>query len=257
MKKRWIVMLGIMLVVAFGGYLTYSKLFVPSKYVGIWNSESSGKTIEIFRDGTVFYYQKGKSSDKEIIYTAEEGKLSDGHIIMKDRFDSQGCLDTYSAVEEIPKDDFLPISIVYDIEFQGTEACTIINAERRNTDQRVAFVKSSNKVKKEKLGEKKEASDYQITVFFDEDISEQKLAELKNEIEKMNGVVSVTYISPEKAWENFQETYYKEGEVLVDGFKDDNPLANSGNFQVVYKVKYREALLENIEALEGIRKINS
>ena len=59
--------------------------------------------------------QKGKSNDKEIVYKAEEGKLSDGHIIMKDRFDSQGCLDTYSAVEEIPKDDFLPISIVYDI----------------------------------------------------------------------------------------------------------------------------------------------
>ncbi|GCA68389.1 hypothetical protein KGMB01110_28250 [Mediterraneibacter butyricigenes] len=58
-------------------------------------------------------------------------------------------MDTYSAVEEIPKDDFLPISIVYDMEFQGTEACTIMNAERRNTDQRVAFVKSSNKVKKE------------------------------------------------------------------------------------------------------------
>ncbi|GCA68388.1 hypothetical protein KGMB01110_28240 [Mediterraneibacter butyricigenes] len=71
MKKRWIVILGIMLVVV-GGYLTYSKLFCFFKYVGIWNSESSGKTIEIFRDGTVFYYQKGKSSDKEIVYTAEE-----------------------------------------------------------------------------------------------------------------------------------------------------------------------------------------
>ena len=60
----------------------------------------------------------------------------------------------------------------------------------------------------------------------------------------------------EKAWENFQETYYKDGEALVDGFKNDNPLSNSGNFQVVYKVKYREKLLENIEALEGIRKVN-
>ncbi|GCA68393.1 hypothetical protein KGMB01110_28290 [Mediterraneibacter butyricigenes] len=59
MKKRWIVILGIMLVVV-GGYLTYSKLFVSSKYVGIWNSESSGKTIEIFRDGTVFIIKKVK-----------------------------------------------------------------------------------------------------------------------------------------------------------------------------------------------------
>lgn len=256
MKKRWIVILGIILLVVLGGFLTYSKMFVSSKYVGIWNSEGTGKTIEIFRDGTVFYYQKGENNDKEMIYTAEEGQLSDGHLIMKDRFDSQGCLDTYSTVDEIPKDDFLPISIVYDMEFQGAEAFTIINAERRHTDQRVAFVKSSDKARKENQGEKKQASDYQITVFFDEDISEQKLDELKNKIEKMDGVVSVTYISPEKAWENFQETYYKDGEALVDGFKNDNPLSNSGNFQVVYKVKYREKLLENIEALEGIRKVN-
>ena len=48
---------------------------------------------------------------------------------------------------------------------------------------------------KNKFPNSKEASDYKATVFFSENTSKEQKNNLKEKIEAMDGVVSVTYIS--------------------------------------------------------------
>ena len=77
-----------------------------------------------------------------------------------------------------------------------------------------------------------------ITVFFDEKLSEDEIESIGNEIKKMNGVLSVEFTSAEEAWESFKVSYFADAPELAEGFKDDNPLANSANYTV---------FLDNIE----------
>ena len=39
-------------------------------------------------------------------------------------------------------------------------------------------------------------------------------------------------MSPDEAWAKFQKQYFQGSEEAAEGFKDDNPLANSDNYEV-------------------------
>ena len=83
-----------------------------------------------------------------------------------------------------------------------------------------------------------------ITVFFDDDATEEEIKSIGDELRGRSDVSEVKYVSAEEAWEHFKEEYFKGNEELAEGFKDDNPLAGSDNYEVYMKYwKIRKILI--------------
>lgn len=96
-----------------------------------------------------------------------------------------------------------------------------------------------------------------VTVYFDANIPESKLDDIEDKISARSEVDRVEYTSPEQAWSDFQRQYFEGKEYLAEGFKDDNPLANSGSFSVyLNKAAAQEGLVTYIEGLDGVRQVN-
>lgn len=92
-----------------------------------------------------------------------------------------------------------------------------------------------------------------VTVFFDEDISDERIAEIGEMIKKRVEVSKVVYVSAEEAWESFKTDYLGE---YADGFTE-NPLENSMNYQIYLSdVSMQGALVTYLESVDGIRQIN-
>ena len=70
-------------------------------------------------------------------------------------------------------------------------------------------------------------------------------------------MLEVNYVSADDAWENFKEEYFGESSDLADGFKNDNPLASSDNYEVYMSdVSKQKDVVEYAESLDGVRKVN-
>ena len=68
-----------------------------------------------------------------------------------------------------------------------------------------------------------------IVVLFEEDATDKQVKKIGKKLEKFDGVLEVKYVSSEEAWDEFQKSYLGDNPELAEGFKDDNPLANSDN----------------------------
>ena len=115
-----------------------------------------------------------------------------------------------------------------------------------------------------------------ITVFFDEDATDKQIKEIGKKLEARDEVSDVQYVSADDAWKSFQKDYFKDNESLAEGFKNDNPLANSANYQVFMKTlnsdssdvtseitgdektlsETQKKLVSYAESLDGVRKVN-
>ena len=96
-----------------------------------------------------------------------------------------------------------------------------------------------------------------ITVFFEEDITEDQIDEIGEQLAGCEGVHDVEYVSADQAWESFQSEYFGEDSSLAEGFKDDNPLANSNNYSVdMEDVTKQDDVVAFAEGLDGVRKVN-
>lgn len=96
-----------------------------------------------------------------------------------------------------------------------------------------------------------------VTVFFDDGLSEDKIGSIKKKVEKRAEVASVKYTSAEKAWADFKKDYFAENPDLAEGFKDDNPLANSAYFEIhLSDVSMQPSLVSFLKATKGIRQVN-
>lgn len=92
-----------------------------------------------------------------------------------------------------------------------------------------------------------------VTVFFDEGISDERIAQIGDMINKRVEVSKVVYISAEDAWNSFKEEYLGE---YADGFTE-NPLESSMNYQIYLSdVSMQSALVTYLESVDGIRQIN-
>lgn len=93
-----------------------------------------------------------------------------------------------------------------------------------------------------------------VTVFFDEDISQERMMEIGDLIEKRSEVSRVNFVSADEAWESFKEDYLGE---YVDGFGDDNPIKGSDNYEVYLRdVSMQDNLVTYLESLDGVRDVN-
>ncbi|MGP1612625.1 MAG: permease-like cell division protein FtsX [Catonella sp.] len=95
-----------------------------------------------------------------------------------------------------------------------------------------------------------------ITVFFDEELTEEEKKEIGNKILARTEVKDAVYISADEAWEKYKQTSLKPE--LIETFGDDNPLEGSDSYTVyVKKIEKQAELVSYIETLEGVRKVNS
>lgn len=93
-----------------------------------------------------------------------------------------------------------------------------------------------------------------VTVFFEEGISDERIAEIGSLIEKRAEVSHINFVSADAAWESFKDDYLGE---YADGFGDDNPLPNSANYEVYLNdVSMQDSLVTYIESLDGVRRVN-
>ena len=110
-----------------------------------------------------------------------------------------------------------------------------------------------------------------ITVFFDEDATDAQKREIGEELENHEGVSEVVYVSADEAWEEFQKQYFGDNPELAEGFKNDNPLASSDNYEVYMKTMddnqsllarsrslsaTQKELVEFAQKLDGVREVN-
>lgn len=100
-------------------------------------------------------------------------------------------------------------------------------------------------------------SQISITVFFNDDATDEKITEIGEIIKKRIEVSNIQYVSAEEAWEEYKEDYFAGSEEAAASFADDNPLANSDHY-VVYlnDVSMQKALVQYVESIEGVRQVN-
>ena len=95
-----------------------------------------------------------------------------------------------------------------------------------------------------------------ITVFFDEGTTDEQMQEVGNLIQARPEVERVEFESGDQAWQNFKDKYF-QGSDAADGFKDDNPLVNSSNYQVyLNQIEKQTELVNYIQSLEYVREVN-
>lgn len=110
-----------------------------------------------------------------------------------------------------------------------------------------------------------------ITVFFEEDATQTQKDRIGEALRSHESVGEVKYVSTEDAWEEFQKQYFGDSPELAEGFKDDNPLASSDNYEVYMKTtednqsmlaksrslsETQKELVSFAENLDGVRKVN-
>lgn len=98
--------------------------------------------------------------------------------------------------------------------------------------------------------------DVPITVLFDENVGDAVIQDVGRRIEGRPEVLEIKYVSAEEAWESFRDQYFGDSKVAAEGFQDDNPLANSANYEVYVKeIEQQGDLVAYIEGLEGVREV--
>lgn len=111
-----------------------------------------------------------------------------------------------------------------------------------------------------------------ITVFFEEDATDEQKEEIGQQLAEHEGVADVNYVSADEAWEEFQKEYFGDNSELAEGFKDDNPLASSDNYEVYMETvenddqslvarsrslsETQNELVEFAQGLDGVREVN-
>ena len=111
-----------------------------------------------------------------------------------------------------------------------------------------------------------------ITVLFNDDATEEQKKEIGEQLESRDDVSEVKYVSADDAWAEFQKDYYGDNPELAEGFKDDNPLAHSDNYEVYMKTvkgnnkdliakskslsATQQDLVKFAQSLDGVRQVN-
>ena len=111
-----------------------------------------------------------------------------------------------------------------------------------------------------------------ITVFFNDDATEEQKEEIGEQLKSRDDVSEVKYVSADDAWAEFQKEYFGDNPELAEGFKDDNPLAGSDNYEVYMKTvkgddknliakskslsATQQDLVKFAQSLDGVRQVN-
>lgn len=97
------------------------------------------------------------------------------------------------------------------------------------------------------------------SVFFESDTSRNDtIQQIEETIDSENEVIEIRYVSAEESWEEFQEEYFGDSPELAEGFKDNNPLAESDYLQIYTCTESGlDEIVSSIQNINGVREINS
>lgn len=111
-----------------------------------------------------------------------------------------------------------------------------------------------------------------ITVFFDEEATQDQIDNIGDQLRSRDDVADVKFVSADDAWDKFKNDYFGDNADLADGFKNDNPLAGSDNYEVYMKTSENDEesltvrsksladtqqdLVKFAKGLDGVRKVN-
>ncbi len=94
-----------------------------------------------------------------------------------------------------------------------------------------------------------------VNVFFDSDITKERLNAIGEELNSMEGVYSVRFVSSDEAWNTFCRNYLTDD--LAAQFTE-NPLADSFSYHVIIELGADdEKIAEQISKLEGVRHVSN
>ena len=95
-----------------------------------------------------------------------------------------------------------------------------------------------------------------ITVFFDEGTTDEQIQQIGALIQERPEVAQIQYESADDAWEKMKKEYFGDTDV-ADGFKDDNPLVNSSNYQVYLKdISKQAVIVAYIQTMDHVREVS-
>ena len=95
-----------------------------------------------------------------------------------------------------------------------------------------------------------------ITVFFDKGTTDEQIQQIGALIQERPEVAQIQYESADDAWEKMKKEYFGDTDV-ADGFKDDNPLVNSSNYQVYLKdISKQAVIVAYIQTLDHVREVS-
>ncbi|CUX45596.1 permease-like cell division protein FtsX [Clostridium sp. C105KSO13] len=111
-----------------------------------------------------------------------------------------------------------------------------------------------------------------ITVFFEDDATQSEIDDIGAALKSRNDVSDVVFVSADDAWNKFKGDYFGDNADLAEGFKNDNPLAGSDNYEVYMKTltddgaslsvrskslaATQQDLVKFAKGLDGVRKVN-
>lgn len=91
-----------------------------------------------------------------------------------------------------------------------------------------------------------------VTVFFDEGLGDEKIAQIGDMITKRSEVREVNFVSADEAWETFKQDLGEYAEGIID-----NPLEDSANYEIyLNKIEDQNSLVTYLESIEGVREVN-
>lgn len=98
-----------------------------------------------------------------------------------------------------------------------------------------------------------------ISMFFDEGIDEARIMQIGEELKAIDNIDTINFISADKAWNTYIQDVYGGNQDFVNTvFGEDNPLMNSSSYEMTLKdISQQTDTVEQLEAIEGVRKVNS
>lgn len=99
-----------------------------------------------------------------------------------------------------------------------------------------------------------------VTVFFDEDVTEEQITAIGEAIRIREEVNTMDYISAEEAWRSFAPELYGENnqEMIEAAFGTANPLEDYASYNItIADAKSQAEFVKFLEGLDGVRKVKS
>lgn len=96
-----------------------------------------------------------------------------------------------------------------------------------------------------------------ITVFFDDDATEEQVKAIGQEIAARQEIKSATFTSAEEAWDEFKKDYFHDNELMARAFAEDNPLAGSQSYEIfLNNIEDQQSIVDWLYSFDAVRQIN-
>jgi len=96
-----------------------------------------------------------------------------------------------------------------------------------------------------------------VTVFFEKGITQEQKDAIGNDIKARTEVSSYKYVSGKQAFDTVIKDFYGGNKELAESFADDNPLADSDNYQIFMNdVSSQQKLVTYLSKLQGVREVH-